>query len=143
MRAPSGPAAPTTTTIPKPTSTSARSATSSVAGKFQEAEKLVDEHFFGVPAAQQAYQPLGDLLLSFDGERAATDYRRELDLQTGIATVSYRVGDAVLTREVFVSYPDRVLVVRLTADKPGRVSVQARFQSPYRGQGGRPGPTRW
>ena len=54
------------------------------AGKFQEAEKLVDEHFFGVPAAQQAYQPLGDLLLSFDGERAATDYRRELDLQTGI-----------------------------------------------------------
>ena len=101
------------------------------AGKFQEAEKLVDEHFYGVPAAQQAYQPLGDLLLSFDGERAATDYRRELDLQTGIAIVSYRVGDAVLTREVFVSYPDRVLVVRLTADKPGRVSVQARFQSPY------------
>ena len=101
------------------------------AGKFQEAEKLVDEHFFGVPAAQQAYQPLGDLLLSFDGERAATDYRRELDLETGIATVSYRVGDAVFTREVFVSYPDRVLVVRLTADKPGRVSVRARFQSPY------------
>ena len=101
------------------------------AGKFQEAEKLVDEHFYGVPAAQQAYQPLGDLLLSFDGERAATDYRRELNLQTGIAIVSYRVGDAVLTREVFVSYPDRVLVVRLTADKPGRVSVQARFQSPY------------
>jgi alpha-L-fucosidase 2 len=101
------------------------------AGKFQEAEKLVDEHFYGVPAAQQAYQPLADLLLSFDGERAATDYRRELDLQTGIAIVSYRVGDAVLTREVFVSYPDRVLVVRLTADKPGRVSVQARFQSPY------------
>ena len=101
------------------------------AGKFQEAEKLVDEHFFGVPAAQQAYQPLGDLLLSFDGERSATDYRRELDLQTGIAIVRYRVGDAVLTREVFVSHPDRVLVVRLTADKPGRVSVQARFQSPY------------
>ncbi len=101
------------------------------AGKFHEAEKLVDEHFYGVPAAQQAYQPLGDLLMSFDGERAATDYRRELNLQTGIALVSYRVGDAVLTREVFVSYPDRVLVVRLTAGKPGRVSFQARFQSPY------------
>ena len=101
------------------------------AGKFQVAEKLVDEHFYGVPAAQQAYQPLGDLLLSFDGERGATDYVRELDLQTGIAIISYRVGDAVHTREVFASYPDRVLVVRLTADKPGRVSVQARFQSPY------------
>ena len=101
------------------------------AEKFQEAEKLVDEHFFGVPAAQQAYQPLGDLLLSFDGEPAATDYRRELDLQTGVATVGYRVGDARLTREIFVSYPDRVMVVRLAADKPGRVSVRARFQSPY------------
>jgi alpha-L-fucosidase 2 len=101
------------------------------ADKFQEAEKLVDEHFFGVPAAQQAYQPLGDLLLSFDGESAATGYRRELDLETGIATVSYRVGDALLTREVFVSHPDRAMVVRLTADKPGRLSVRARFQSPY------------
>ena len=39
------------------------------AGKFQEAEKMADEHFCGVPAAQQAYQPLGDLLLSFDGDR--------------------------------------------------------------------------
>jgi alpha-L-fucosidase 2 len=101
------------------------------AEKFREAEKLVDEHFFGIPAAQQAYQPLGDLLLSFDGEPAATDYRRELDLETGIATVSYRAGDALLTREVFVSHPDRVMVVRLTADKPGRVSVRARFQGPY------------
>jgi alpha-L-fucosidase 2 len=100
------------------------------AEKFQEAEKLVDEHYFGVPAAQQAYQPLGDLLLTFDGEPAATDYRRELDLQTGVATVGYRVGDARLTREIFVSYPDRVMVVRLAADKPGRVSVRARFQSP-------------
>jgi alpha-L-fucosidase 2 len=102
-----------------------------LAGRFQEAEKLVDAHFLGAPAAQQAYQPLGDLLLSFDGGRAATDYRRDLDLQTGIARVSYRVGDAVLTRELFVSHPDHVLVVRLTADRPGRVSVQARFQSPY------------
>ncbi len=106
-----------------------------VAGKFQEAEKLVDEHFQGVPAAQQAYQPLGDLLLSFDGEQTAMDYRRELDLETGIALVRYRVGDAVFTREIFVSYPDRVMVVRLTADKPGRVSVRARFQTPYRDGG--------
>jgi alpha-L-fucosidase 2 len=44
------------------------------AGRFQEAEKRVDQHFLGVPAAQQAYQPLGDLLLSFGSERAATDY---------------------------------------------------------------------
>ncbi len=52
-------------------------------------------------------------------------------METGVAKVSYRAGDAVFTREVFVSYPDRVMVVRITADKPGRVSVQARLKSPY------------
>ena len=46
------------------------------AGKSREAEKMVDEHFFGIPSAQQAYQPLGDLLLSFEGTGAATDYHR-------------------------------------------------------------------
>ncbi|MDB5300490.1 MAG: Alpha/beta hydrolase fold-3 domain protein, partial [Phycisphaerales bacterium] len=101
------------------------------AGKFQEAEKMADEHFFGVPKAQQAYQPLGDLLLTFDGVENIGEYRRELDMESGVAKVSYRAGDAVFTRETFVSYPDRVVVVRITCDKPGRVSVQAQLKSPY------------
>jgi alpha-L-fucosidase 2 len=102
-----------------------------LAGKFQEAEKMADEHFYGIPAAQQAYQPLGDLLLSFDGVGAVEDYRRELDMESGVAKVTYRTGDVVLTREVFISYPDRVMVVRITADEPGRVCVDAQFNSPY------------
>jgi alpha-L-fucosidase 2 len=101
------------------------------AGKFQEAEKMADEHFFGVPKAQQAYQPLGDLMLSFDGVENIGEYRRELDMESGVAKVSYRAGDAVFTRETFVSYPDRVVVVRITCDKPGRVSVGAQLKSPY------------
>jgi alpha-L-fucosidase 2 len=103
-----------------------------VAGRFQEAEKLVDKHFYGIPAAQQAYQPLGDLLLSFDGTKNPDAYRRELDMEAGVARVTYRAGDATFTREVFVSHPDRVMVVRIAADKPGRVSVQAQFKSAYR-----------
>jgi alpha-L-fucosidase 2 len=101
------------------------------AGKFEEAEKMADEHFYGVPAAQQAYQPLGDLLLSFDGVEQTTDYRRELDMETGVAKITFRAGEAAFTREVFVSYPDRVMVIRLACDKPGRISVQAQFKSPY------------
>jgi alpha-L-fucosidase 2 len=101
------------------------------AGRFREAEKMADEHFFGIPAAQQAYQPLGDLLLALDGVENAEDYRRALDLETGVATVRYRAGDAVFTREVFVSYPDRVMVVRVSCDKPGRVSLRAGFKGPY------------
>jgi alpha-L-fucosidase 2 len=101
------------------------------AGKFQEAEKMADDHFWGIPKAQQAYEPIGDLLLKFDGAENVQDYRRELDMETGVATVRYKVGDAVLTREVFMSYPERVLVVRISGDKPGRVSVQAQLKSPY------------
>ncbi|HTL58910.1 MAG TPA: glycoside hydrolase family 95 protein [Candidatus Limnocylindrales bacterium] len=101
------------------------------AEKFQEAEKLVDEHFYGVPKAQQAFEPIGDLLLKFEGADEARDYRRELDMETGVAKVSYKVGDAIITREVFASYPDRVLVVHISGDKPRRVSVLTRLNSPY------------
>jgi len=102
------------------------------AGKFQEAEKMADDHFFGIPKAQQAYEPIGNLLLNFEGVEHARDYVRQLDMETGVATINYRVGDALLTRKVFMSYPDRVLIVHISGDKPGRVSVQARLKSPYR-----------
>src|ERR1039458_10131613 len=98
--------------------------------KFQDAEKMADAHFWGIPKAQSAYQPLGDLSLSFDGIGDVTDYRRELDMETGIAKVTYRSEGVLYTRETFISYPDKVLVVRITADKPGSVSVEARFKSP-------------
>lgn len=101
------------------------------AGRFREAEQMVDRHFLGRPSAQQAYQPLGDLLLSFDDAGGGDDYRRELDMETGIATIRHRSGDAVVTREVFVSWPDRVLVVRIAGDKPGRVSLVAGLQSRF------------
>lgn len=101
------------------------------AEKFQEAEKMADEHFWGIPAAQQAYEPLGDLLLSFDDSVNVTNYRRELDMETGITSVSYRIGDVTYTREVFLSYFDRVLVVRIKADKPGQISVHAGLKSPF------------
>ncbi len=100
------------------------------AEKFQEAEKLIDDHFYGIPKGQEAYQPIGDLVLSF-ADANFTDYRRELDMETGVAKVNYRQGDAVITRQVFVSWPDRVLVVRISADKPGRISFGVQFRGPY------------
>ena len=101
------------------------------AEKFKEAEKMVDDHFYGIPKSQEAYQPIGDLILSFP-DANVTDYRRELDMETGVATINYRQGDAVITRQAFISWPDRVLVVRISADKPGRVSVVAKLRGPYK-----------
>jgi alpha-L-fucosidase 2 len=95
------------------------------AGKPLEAEALEERTMMGIPNRQPPYQPLGDLNLTFAGEDNAVDYRRELNLATGIVRVAYRIGDATCTREVFSSAPDQVLVVRLTCDKPRRLSVHA------------------
>jgi alpha-L-fucosidase 2 len=100
------------------------------AEKFQEAETMADDHFWGIPNSQEAYQPIGNLLLSFS-DANISDYRRQLDMKTGIVKVSYKIGDAVITRETFVSWPDKVLVTRISSDKPGKVNFEAKFQGPY------------
>ncbi|MDO5442900.1 MAG: glycoside hydrolase family 95 protein, partial [Bacteroidia bacterium] len=101
------------------------------AKKYKEAEKLVDEHFYGNPKNQQTYVPVGDMLLDFDAEGEVTDYYRELDMETGIVTVTYNQGGVKMTREVFMSYPDHVMVMKVSADKPGSVNLEAKVQSPF------------
>jgi alpha-L-fucosidase 2 len=103
------------------------------ADKFKEAEEMVNGHFYGIPTGQQAYEPLGDLLLNFNvtGD-SIKDYYRELDMETGIIKISYTDGDVKMTREVFMSYPDHVMVMKVSANKPGRVSVEAKLASPFR-----------
>ncbi|MEU8266101.1 glycoside hydrolase family 95 protein [Sphaerisporangium sp. NPDC049002] len=73
-----------------------------------------------------AYQPFGDLLLDFGTPDGVSDYRRELDLSTAIASVLYSAGGVRFTREHFASNPAQVVVIRLTADRPGQVSVTVR-----------------
>jgi alpha-L-fucosidase 2 len=101
--------------------------------KFKEAEKMSDEHFYGKPVGQQAYEPLGDLRLLFYGidDYETTEYYRNLDMETGITSVSYVYKDVKYTREVFVSYPDRVMVMQITADKPGSISFDVSLNSHF------------
>ena len=77
----------------------------------------------------QSYQPLGDLRLEFPDAAKATGYERSLDLDRAVATVRYTAGGALFTREVFSSFPDQVIVVRLTCDQPGRISFTAAADS--------------
>lgn len=102
------------------------------AGEFKEAEEMVNEHFYGKPVAQQAYQPLGDLLLNFKvtGD-SIKDYYRELDMETGVVKISYMDGDVKMTREIFMSYPDHVMVMNVSADKPRSISVEAKLKSHF------------
>lgn len=100
-------------------------------GKIKEASALAKEKFLSDPVRQLPYQPFGDLRFHFPGHENATNYRRELDLDSALATVSYKVDDVTFKRETFASYPDRIIVVRLTADKPGQISFTLKLTSPH------------
>lgn len=71
-----------------------------------------------------------ELYLDF-GHESAQGYHRELNLNEAIHKVRYESGSVAYTREYFTSYPDDVLVVRLTADQPGALSLTVRPEIPY------------
>lgn len=97
-------------------------------GRLREAEELAAMTMTGLPESQRHYLPLGDLLLSFaDHGQPAEDYIRELELEHGISQVSYRIGEVRYTREMFASYPDQAIVIRISADKEKAISFKARF----------------
>jgi alpha-L-fucosidase 2 len=81
----------------------------------------------------QSFEPLGDLVLSFEhGDIARSGYRRSLDLQSAVAEVHYRIGTTNYVREIIASHPDQAIVVRLSADRPGMISFTATLDSPLR-----------
>ncbi len=102
------------------------------AGRQAEAEALAMEHFMSVPLRQMAYQAFGDLILEFPGldDSAVSDYRRDLNLDTAVATTRFRHRGVAYTRQVFASFPDQVIVVRLKA-AAGRVTCRAALQSAH------------
>lgn len=100
------------------------------AGKQAEAEALAMRNFMSVPVQQKAYQAFADLLLHFPGLEieAVRNYRRELNLDTAIASVEFESRGARYRREVLASYPDQVLAVQITANKPGMINCSALFR---------------
>ncbi|HTW95530.1 MAG TPA: glycoside hydrolase family 95 protein, partial [Tepidisphaeraceae bacterium] len=92
-------------------------------GEDAQATALANQAFVSVPPHIAPYQPLGDLLIHTDGVSNIENYRRELDLKTGIVTVSFSAGGANFTREMFASYPDQVMALRISCDQPGKVSA--------------------
>lgn len=78
------------------------------------------------------YQTLGEITVATGHDKAAIQgYRRELNLGTGVHSVVYTLGNVVYRRTAFCSNPDRVLVFRYAADKPGRQNLLLRLASPH------------
>jgi len=111
------------------------------AGMPHEAEVLADKTMIAIPRRMPPYQTMGDLRLSPGSQGIISDYRRELDLDTGVVRLTYHArnahwtkrpnsdsmdqvwDDANFTREYFSSAPDQVIVVRLTCDKPHHIDL--------------------
>jgi alpha-L-fucosidase 2 len=98
-------------------------------GKNREADRLTNETFFtrshGMP-----YQTAGSLVLDFPGHDGWDNYSRELDIERAVATTVYSVDGVKYTREVFSSFADDVVMMHLSADKPGSLSFEASYVSP-------------
>jgi alpha-L-fucosidase 2 len=97
-------------------------------GDIPAAHDLFGRTMMGRPYEQMKYQPLGNLQLTFPGHDSATDYRRELDLDAAVARVEYTVGGTRFVRETFSSAPGQVIVIRISANRPGAVSFTAALE---------------
>ncbi|MFY9515087.1 MAG: glycoside hydrolase family 95 protein [Dysgonamonadaceae bacterium] len=99
-------------------------------GKYKEAQNLVDEKFISKTSHGMPYQTVGNLELFFPGHENYSDYYRELDLEKALTTSRYRVNGINYTTEVFASYPDQVIIVRIFGDKTGVVNFSATMTRP-------------
>lgn len=96
--------------------------------KYLAAHNLFGRHLMGYPVEQQKYQSLANLHLFFKNQDSTTEYKRWLNLESGITSVFYKSNGITYQREVFASAPDQVIVIRLTADKAGSISFKANLR---------------
>jgi alpha-L-fucosidase 2 len=91
-------------------------------GRYAEGQSLVQKQIMSPVIEPRSYQPLGDLNLDFDSAEPAQAFRRELNLDTAVATTTWRSAGVTYQREVLASGADDVILVRISADKPGKIS---------------------
>lgn len=102
-------------------------------GKYKEAQDVAATSFIAQKVQGMSYQPVGDLFLRFGGHEAFTNYYRELDIGKAVSKIVYKSGGVTYTREIFSSFTDGIIVLRLTADKPGKISFAASLKTPQKG----------
>ena len=99
-------------------------------GKYREAQDLCTKHVKSPTNQGMPYQPFGDLRLAFAGQESYSNYRRSLDLDSALAVVEYDVQEVHYRRECFASFADSVVILHLTASKPGQISFSTMLTTP-------------
>ena len=100
------------------------------AGLPVEAYAVAEKYSMGRPFRLESYQSLGDLRLTFEHEGTPADYRLELDIDSAVVRLTYRLGTVRYTREVFASHPAQAIVMRVSADAPGKITVSTWIDRP-------------
>ena len=98
-------------------------------GKYKDALDLTNQKMFGGPNGM-SYQTVGNLRLKFPGHESYTNYSRELDLEKALVSSHYQVKDINYSTNVFSSFPDQVIIARISADKPGSINFSATMDRP-------------
>lgn len=101
-------------------------------GKNSEAQELCGPAICSPRANGMPYQTVGSLHLDFENIGEVTDYYRELDIEHATSTTRFSSGGVNYTRESFTSFPDQLLVIRLTASKKGSLSFTTKYSTPYK-----------
>jgi alpha-L-fucosidase 2 len=91
-----------------------------LAGEIPAAKEIANEHLLGNPWVDGSYRTMGDIFVNFNrDEHTVLNYRRELDIRTGVANVAYETGGTGYQYQVFASAPADVIVIRLSTNNPG------------------------
>lgn len=100
-------------------------------GRNKEAQELCGPTICSQSAQGMPYQTVGSLHLDFDNITDCTDYYRELDIERAISTTRFTAGGVTYTREAYTSFPEQLLIIRLTASQKGSIHFTARYSTPY------------
>ncbi|MFP9098968.1 glycosyl hydrolase family 95 catalytic domain-containing protein [Flavobacterium sp. RHBU_24] len=96
-------------------------------GDYKRAEVLSDKGLTAKKLHGSMFQSAGNLNLAFENASGFTDYYRELDIEKAVFTTTFKVNGTTYKREIFTSFPENVIVIKLTASKPGMLSFTAGF----------------
>ena len=99
-------------------------------GKYKEAQDLVNQNFISKTSHGMPYQTVGNLKLTFPGHENFKDYYRELDLENATVSSAYSLNGVKYSTKIISSFPDQVIVARVSADKPGSISFSVTMDRP-------------
>jgi len=90
--------------------------------QYDKAKNIAEENFVGTPPEVRSYQPFGELLINYNWKSSPGDYRRQLDLETGIVTTQFQVEGKKYAQRVWISAPDNLMVIQIQSENGGLIN---------------------